>query len=265
MSDKKYSAKEAAIAVLNRAAELYKNSPLAKSEELKKGDWKKIHDKLEREGYSKESADKIDGSIKAKLAKGEMKKDVPATPPPPPPPAPVESARSMAQTSMRNAFGSGVAKSDSEGHNPDEQADADLGEKVEQEVAQHESQNEDPSHREKGSYKLAKFMGRRDHKRGMQGKEMDKSVEKDMSGGQKRGPEGFPKYQEQAQNEKGVHTPVSGVTQFPGGKGTSKAGDFTKDRYAGKPTFSGKDHPAINEHKKVLSEMQSQPKPKLPG
>ena len=44
---------------------------LKKSEKLEKGDWKKIHDKLEREGYSKKSADKIDGSIKAKLGKGE--------------------------------------------------------------------------------------------------------------------------------------------------------------------------------------------------
>jgi hypothetical protein len=79
----------------------------------------------------------------------------------------------------------------------------------------------------------------------------------DMSGGQRRGPEGYPRYQESAQNEKGVHTPVSGVTQFSGGKGTSRAGKYTKETYAGKPLFSGKDHPAKKEHERVLSEMRS--------
>ena len=88
-------------------------------------------------------------------------------------------------------------------------------------------------------------------------------VQKDYSGGQKRGPEGYPKYQEQAQNERGVHTPVSGVTAFPHGKGTSQAGDYTKERYAGKPLFSGDKHPAKKEHERVLSEMKSMPKPKL--
>jgi len=88
-------------------------------------------------------------------------------------------------------------------------------------------------------------------------------VQSDMDHGQKRGPEGYGKYQEQAQNQKGIHTPVSGVTEYPGGKGTSRAGDYTKDRYGGKPTFSGADHPAKEEHKRVLSEMQSMPKPNL--
>jgi hypothetical protein len=87
----------------------------------------------------------------------------------------------------------------------------------------------------------------------------------DMSGGQRKGPQGYPKYQEQAQNEKGVHTPVSGVTGFPGGKGTSAAGDYTKDRYAGKPTFeAGPDHPAKKEHKRVIEESRKI-KPKLKG
>lgn len=58
-NEKLFSAKEAAQAVL------------AKASELAKGEWKKIHDKLEREGYSKESADKIDGAIKAKVEKSE--------------------------------------------------------------------------------------------------------------------------------------------------------------------------------------------------
>lgn len=86
-------------------------------------------------------------------------------------------------------------------------------------------------------------------------------VESDMDHGSRRGPEGYSKYQEQAQNQKGVHTPVSGVTQFPGGKGTSRAGDYAKDRYAGKAILN--DH-AKKEHHKVIGEMRSMPKPKLP-
>jgi hypothetical protein len=130
MSDKKFTPKEAALAVLKKAEELYKASSLAK------GDWAKIHSKLKREGYSEESADKIDGAIKAKMN-----------------------------------------KSDEQGQNPDEKADAALGEKVEQDVQQHEQGNADPAHAEpemKGHIKLAKFMGRMEHKRGQKSKEMDK-------------------------------------------------------------------------------------------
>ena len=60
-------------------------------------------------------------------------------------------------------------KSDEEGNNPDEKADAELGEKVEQDVHEHEESNEDPGHEMpmKGHIKLAKFMGRMEHKRGM--------------------------------------------------------------------------------------------------
>ncbi len=85
-------------------------------------------------------------------------------------------------------------------------------------------------------------------------------VESDLDHGSKRGPEGYSKYQEQAQNQKGVHTPVSGVTQFPGGKGTSRAGDYAKDRYAGKAIMNDS---AKAEHHKVLGEMRSMKKPNL--
>jgi hypothetical protein len=135
MADKEYSAKEAAVAVLKKAEELYKASTLAK------GDWAKIHSKLKREGYSEESADKIDGAIKAKMN-----------------------------------------KSDEMGNNPDAQADAELGEKVEQDVQQHEQSNQDPAHTMKGHIKLAKFMGRMDHKKEQNAKTMDKrdpSLKKD--------------------------------------------------------------------------------------
>lgn len=129
MADKKYSPREAALAVLAKAEELYKASNLAK------GDWAKIHSKLKREGYSEESADKIDGAIKAKMN-----------------------------------------KSDEEGANPDAAADAELGEKVEQDVKQHEESNEDPAHEApmKGHIKLAKFVGRMDHKKEQKAKAMEK-------------------------------------------------------------------------------------------
>src|ERR1700749_3497535 len=106
MSEKKYSPQEAAIAVLKKAEELYKASKLAE------GEWNKIHNKLEREGYSKEQADKIDGAIKAKVQKSDD-------------------------------MGDEMAMSDK---NPDEKADAKLGEQVEKEVESHEEKNADPHH-----------------------------------------------------------------------------------------------------------------------
>src|SRR5277367_4925853 len=112
-SDKKFTPKEAAIAVLKKAEELYKSSTLAK------GDWAKIHSKLKREGYSEESADKIDGAIKAKMGKNE------------------------------NCGDMGMAMS---------------------EEAPKEAPKEAPM---KGHIKLAKFMGRMEHKRGKSA-EMDK-------------------------------------------------------------------------------------------
>lgn len=142
MADKRYSAKEAAAAVLKKAEELYKASTLAK------GDWAKIHSKLKREGYSEESADKIDGAIKAKMGKAE------------------EPTLKMGMSEQ----------------NPDSDADAQLGEKVEQDVQEHEAHNEDPEHHEKGSYKLAKFMGRRDHKKAEKAKAMEKGDGQTLGG-----------------------------------------------------------------------------------
>ena len=144
MSDKKYSPHEAALMVLAKAQELYKSSNLAK------GEWNKIHSKLEREGYSKESADKIDGAIKAKVEGKKLKKD----------------------EGMVSDMPMGMSEK-----NPDEKADAKLGEKVEREVEAHEEGNEDPKHEMKGHIKLAKFMGAMEAKRGKRPgmKEMDKA------------------------------------------------------------------------------------------
>lgn len=162
MSEKKISPREAAVAVLKKAEELYKSSTLAK------GDWAKIHSKLKREGYSEESADKIDGAIKAKMNKGEMKKDAPMAPPSPSP-----SPGAVVPGSISSKIGFPFGKSDENGANPDEKADAALGEKVEQDVQQHEENNEDPAHADKpmkGHIKLAKFIGAMEQKRGTRAK-----------------------------------------------------------------------------------------------
>ena len=187
MADKKYTPREAAIQVLQKAEELYKSSTLAK------GDWAKIHSKLKKEGYSEKSADKIDGAIKAKMGKSEDQA------------------------------------------NPDAAADAQLGEKVEQDVQAHEAQNQDPAHHEKGSYKLAKFMGRREHKKGQKAKEapmMDKSNEFNP-------------------NVKGVHNAAPG-------SGASSAGISARgsDKNMGQ---------AKEQHKQVLDQIHQMSKPKLPG
>ena len=84
----------------------------------------------------------------------------------------------------------------------------------------------------------------------------------DLDHGQKSGPQGYPKYQEQAQNEKGIHTSVSGTTAFPGSKGESQAGSFAKDRYNGKAILN---EPAKKEHRRVIEEARAMPKPKLKG
>lgn len=67
--EKKYSAKEAAIAVLKKAEEMLKKAELDKCS----GTFTKVHEKAKREGYSEASADKIAGHAKA-LAKNEEPK-----------------------------------------------------------------------------------------------------------------------------------------------------------------------------------------------
>ena len=148
MADKIYSPKEAALAVLAKAEELYKNSSLSKAEH-------KAKKPLKKDGM---------GGVT-------------------PPPAPPSSGPNLDQTKVA-AFQAGggfgkaeIKKSDEEGHNPDEKADAKLGEKVEQEVQDHEKHNEDPGHSEppmKGHIKLAKFMGRMEHKKSLKSPELAK-------------------------------------------------------------------------------------------
>jgi len=156
--DKKISPRNAAIAVLKKFEEL-----LVKAEkEHKHIGWNKLHSKLEDEGYSKESADKIAGSIKAKVhpaKKSESLKKEDATPP-----AASSPSQAGGQT-INSQIGYPFGKSD---ENPDEKQDAALGEKVEQDVEQHMIDNKEAEQKEghpimqdhvKGHIKLAKFMG----------------------------------------------------------------------------------------------------------
>lgn len=178
---------------------LKKAEELYKSSSLAKGDWAKIHSKLKKEGYSEKSADKIDGAIKAKMN-----------------------------------------KSDAEGHNPDAQADAKLGEQVEQDVKQHEESNSDPAHAEpemKGHIKLAKFVGRMEHKKGQKSKEMDKA---------------------ETGHEKGVHTALLGEG------GMSPAGNASRPFVGASDGPSNKEE-AVRKHKQVIDQIHQMTKPKLPG
>jgi hypothetical protein len=81
--------------------------------------------------------------------------------------------------------------------------------------------------------------------------------------GQKRGPNGYPVYQEQAQYQRGIHTPVSGVTNFPDGLSQSEAGGFCVELWSGKPHRELRDH-GRELHRKMLAEIRLFPKPNLP-
>lgn len=75
MAEKLFTARQAAEAVLKKTHEL-----LQKHEHI---GWGKLHGKLKREGYSEESADKIAGSVKAKIEKAGTTTMNPAMPMPP--------------------------------------------------------------------------------------------------------------------------------------------------------------------------------------
>lgn len=168
MSDKKYSPSEAAKMVLAKAEELYKQSTLAKAEkpiEKKYEGFKAVENSAAKSGASDPAA--VAASVGRKkygkeafqeaAASGhKMKKDDM--------PAPMPTSTSA--PTIDSQIGSPFGKSDGVS-NPDAKADADLGEKVEQDVQEHEAENEDPAHEApmKGHIKLAKFMGRMEHKK----------------------------------------------------------------------------------------------------
>ena len=191
--DKKYSAAEAAVAVLKKAEEMLK-----KHEHI---GWGKLHGKLEREGYSDKTADKIAGSIKAKVEKSEEKL--------------VDSTA----TGEKN-----ITPSDDTQKDPNPLTNA------------HEQKESEGGWGDmKGHIKLAKFIGRMEHKRGKPAQEMDKG---------------------ETGNERGIHTNTFNNSI---GKPHSMSG--------GKPmqTPEKAKEDKVKLHQQVLGEMKQMPKPKLPG
>ena len=144
-NDKKYTAVEAARLILAKAEELYKNSSLAKKYE----GFKAVEASAAKSGASDPAA------VAAAVGRKKYGKEA---------------------FQHAAAAGKKMKKSD---ENPDEKEDAKLGEEVERDVEQHEAENheaeEKEAQHEKGHLKLAKFMGRMEHKRGMKAKEMDKT------------------------------------------------------------------------------------------
>lgn len=139
---KKFTPAEAAQMVLKKAQELYNASTLAKAEkpmEKKHVGFKAVEESAAKSGASDPAA------VAAAVG---MKKY----------------GKKAMETHAHE--GKKFGKSDDMGSNPDAKADADLGEKVEQDVHEHEATNQDPAHHEKGSYKLAKFMGKMEMKKG---------------------------------------------------------------------------------------------------
>ena len=99
----------------------------------------------------------------------------------------------------------------------------------------------------KGHLKLAKFIGRMEHKRSLKG-----------------APAGMDKA-EKTGHEKGVHTPS--FSRYEKDKGQSEAGDKTRQvsTRGHAPGLKAKGMASVKTaHKKVLGEMKAQPKPKLP-
>ncbi len=211
MSDKKYSAREAAIMVLDKARELYKTT-LAKSDH-------------QPHPGAKSLVPAYGAAVQAEQE------------------AHLKSPKGDSERKERNA--KMLGKSDQMGANPDAKADADLGEKVEQDVQEHEENNADPAHEApmKGHIKLAKFMGRMEHKKGQKSMEMDKA---------------------ETGHEMGINRQSVSNTQ----PGVSEAGGRlrTANKY-GSDMQSSKEH-AMGDtkdiHKEKLNQIHQMSKPKLP-
>lgn len=216
MSDKKYTAKEAAVQVLKKAEELYKASVLSKSEskhdrcvkdvERNSPDVTNAHAVCVAEGVKPAKWNKSEQPMEKKY-EGFKAVEASARKSGASDPAAVAAAagrEKYGKEAFQHAAAAGhkMGKTDAEGNNPDEAADASLGEKLEQaveehyneveakgktpgegadkpedaklgeraekEVHEHEARNADPAHEApmKGHIKLAKFIGRMEHKRG---------------------------------------------------------------------------------------------------
>lgn len=234
-NEKLYTAKEAAQAVLAKTQEL-----------LAKGEWNKIHKKLEGEGYSKKEADKIDGSIKAKVEKNE---DGNHAAPSTDKGAPAEKDQSGPDGVQKQPDPRTNPKEIQENGNPAPGALPQNQEKFSAEL--------------KGHLKLAKFVGRMEAKRASKNSiakpapELDKAEDAIKMSGKS----GMLASKETG-NEMGVHT--------KGNRGASQGISSVGARLRDVPHVSAKEGKNITQHvkeshKTMLSEMKSTPKPKLPG
>jgi hypothetical protein len=155
--------------------------------------------------------------------------------------SPQEAARMVLAKAHELYQGSVLAKAEMPASvaNPDEKEDAKLGEEVERAVESHEAANP-AEHREKGPYKLAKFMGRMEHKKGLKAKEMDKA---------------------ETGREKGVARSVDLSGTIPRLKGVSHAGTMVRG------SSGGGEKGMSDAKKESVGRMmeQSKIKPKLPG
>lgn len=180
-SDKKYTPVEAAVAVLNKVKEI--TLAKAKVDEGKQDNQKKLDRSVRKFPDAKIREQEIRGTsgaqagvnkevrVKGNTHTGESFAGKQARSPNPGYAIPEAKKVLSEAIKMRDKDRSGMGKSE---ENPDEKADAQLGEKVENAVHEHEATSEHPEQHEKGHLALAKFMGRMEHKRGQKSKEMDK-------------------------------------------------------------------------------------------
>ena len=213
---------------------------MLKSSKHKHIGWDKLHSKLEREGYSKESSDKIAGSIKAKVQKAEKEdeneigtKFVKGEPPPGEihPKEHVEGEAIAPDKRVEHQMAPGNNPHEqAEGNNPDWGTDPGV----------------------KGHIKLAHFMGHRSAKK-------KHSAAPGMAA-QQAAPAGVTKAE--TGHEKGINTQSDPSQKSRVMMGTSKAG--SQMPLSKNPQTRAEDvHDAKNQHKKVLGEMKAQPKPNL--
>jgi len=170
-----------------------------------------------------------------------------------------------------------IAKSES---NPDEKEDAKLGEKVEEDVNQHQEENKEAEQKEahvKGHYKLAKFIGYMEGKRSKMGAQgpaggvlENQSHEQEMGDSGNNEPTKKIDHVAVAVNksetghEKAINTSTDPSQKSRVMMGTSKAGS-TLPGHANDPIQRVADESeAKGKHKQVLNEMKQMPKPKLP-
>lgn len=189
--EKHYTAKQAAEAVLKKAQELLVKSGLAKAESMDKcGTFSKVHEKAKREGYSEASADKIAGKAKSmekyesenssklgykpsELGAKEKQpektdKDYVVKPDAPANACGPESAASHSHPEVQKSEQDRLRPEVAPGNNPKEQAEGnnELAGTTPTQVGQ-DGKNVPGGDEIRGHLKLAKFIGRMEHKRSL--------------------------------------------------------------------------------------------------